>query len=238
MGHEFQTTRWSLVLAAGEIGTSESKAALSDLCEAYWFPLYGFLRRQGCDADEARDLTQGYFLALLEKNYLDDVRPDAGRFRSFLLASLKHFVSKQRDRARAQKRGGGATSVPIDLASAEERYAYEPRADGNPETLFERQWALTVLERAMTRLGKEFEEAGKADRFLHLKSLLTGAAPQIPYRRIAEQLGTTEATVKVTVHRSRRRLGQLIRTEIAETVSTPADVDDEVRYLLRVLQGG
>ena len=238
MGYRFRTTRWSVVLTAGKVGSSESREALSSLCEAYWYPVYAFVRRNGHDPDEARDLTQSYFVAALEKNYIGDARPDIGRFRSFLLASVKHFLSKEREREQALKRGGGQVIETLDLTAAEERYASEKTAGRvSPDVLFERRWALTVLERAMARLEREFEDAGKLEQLRGLRPHLTGEGRAVPYRELAEQLGTSEGAVKVTVHRSRRRFGELLRAEIAETVAKPEDVDDEVRYLLQILQG-
>jgi RNA polymerase sigma-70 factor (ECF subfamily) len=228
-----------VVLAAGETGSRESREALAILCEAYWYPVYAFIRRNGYDPDGARDLTQSYFVTALEKNYIGDARPDVGRFRSFLLASVKHFLSKERERVQALKRGGGHAIVSLDLTAAEERYASERAGIAvSPEALFERRWALTVLERSMARLEREFEDAGKLEQLNGLRPHLTGEGRAVPYRELAEQLGTSESAIKVTVHRSRRRFGELLRAEIAETVAKPDDVDDEVRYLLRILQGG
>ena len=236
MTQRFQTTRWSLILAAGESGNPESRQALSSLCEVYWYPLYAFVRRQGHDADEARDLTQAYFLAFLEKNYLSDVEPEAGRFRSFLLASLKHFLSTARDRERALKRGGGHVVLSIDLNDAEARLLEEQSDNRDPEAAFERQWAATVLERAMTRLEAEAVESGKQELFSCLRGHLTGRSETAGYDEIAKRLGMSVGTVRVAVHRGRRRFGELLRAEIAETVSRPSDIDAEIRYLLEILR--
>ena len=234
MAARFETTRWSLVLAAREQHNPEAQGALASLCETYWYPLYAFVRRQGNNPDEARDLTQSYFLALLEKDYLADVKPEAGRFRSFLLASMKHFLSKERDRARAKKRGDGV--AVLDLESAEERFREDAAGQENAETLFERRWALAVLDRAMERLAGEFEVAGKQQQFRRLRSCLTGETPRTPYSELAAELGMTEGAVKVAVHRSRRRLGQLLRAEVAQTLANPEDMDEEVRFLLHCLR--
>ena len=234
MAAGFSTTSWSLVLAARDGPTTESQEALAGLCEAYWFPLYAFVRRQGFDAEQSRDLTQGYFTALLEKRYLESVEPGAGRFRSFLLVSLKHFLSKEREKARAVKRGGRAQVISLDGHRAEERYAIEPVDRLDPETVFERRWALTVLERAMSRLQREFAEAGKQRRFERLHGFLAGEEPRAPYRQVAAELGMSEGAVREAVRRLRQRFGQLLRQEISDTVADPADVDEEVRHLLSV----
>jgi RNA polymerase sigma-70 factor (ECF subfamily) len=236
MTQRFQTTRWSLIFAAGEAGGPESRQALSSLCEVYWYPLYAFVRRQGHDADAARDLTQAYFLTFLEKDYLSDVTPEGGRFRSFLLASLKHFLSKARDRDRAAKRGGGRVVLAIDLNDAEARFLAEHSGDDSPEAAFERQWATTILERAMSRLQDEANDSGKEELFFYIRGHLTGESKAVAYAEIAERLAMSDGAVKVAVHRGRRRFGELLRVEIAETVAHPDDVDVEVRYLLEILR--
>jgi RNA polymerase sigma factor (sigma-70 family) len=236
MSQRFQTTRWSLIFAAGETGGLESRQALSSLCEVYWYPLYAFVRRQGHDADASRDLTQSYFLTFLEKDYLSDVTPEGGRFRSFLLASLKHFLSKARDKDRAAKRGGGKVVLEIDLSDAETRFLAEQSDDDSPEAAFERQWAATILERAMTRLHEEALDSGKEELFSYIRGHLTGDSKATAYAEIAERLEMSAGAVKVAVHRSRRRFGELLRVEIAETVAHPDDIDTEVRYLLEILR--
>lgn len=240
MASRFETTSWQLVLAARDGPTSESRQALARLCEAYWYPLYAFVRQQGFDAEEARDLTQGYFTSLLDKSYLQDVEPTSGRFRSFLLASLKHFLSKEREKASAVKRGGRVRVISLDVDGAEDRYAVEPVDRLDPEAVFERRWALTVLERAMRRLEKEFVECGKQQRFERLHGYLTSAEPRAPYRQVAAELEMSEGAVREAVRRMRQRFGHLLREEIAETVADPADLDVEVRHLLSVsgLAGG
>lgn len=236
MGRRFRTTQWSLILAAGAAGGPASRRALSSLCEAYWYPLYAFVRRQGYDADAARDLTQGYFLTFLEKDYLADVKPEAGRFRSFLLASLKHFLSKVRDKERALKRGGGKVVLAIDLDDAESRFLAERASAGSPDDTFERQWAATMLERAMSRLHAESVASGKEELFSRLRGHLEGEPDVGAYARIAADLGVSEGAVRVAVHRTRRRFGELLRLEIAETVARPEDVDAEVRHLMEILR--
>ena len=236
MAQGFQTTRWSLVLAAGEGGTAESGRALSSLCEAYWYPLYAFVRRQGNDPEPARDLTQSYFLTLLEKNYIAQADPERGRFRSFLLKSVKNFLSKERDKDRALKRGGDQPAISLDLADAEQRYAREPSETTPAEALFDRRWATTCLDRALDRLAREMAKSGKEQEFRFVRPHLTGQGRAIPYGELARQLDTSEGAVKVGVHRSRRRFGELLRAEITDTVASADEVDGEVRYLLEVLR--
>jgi RNA polymerase sigma-70 factor (ECF subfamily) len=234
---DFATTHWSLVLAAGERNAPNFEQALATLCERYWFPLYAHIRHRGIDADEAQDLTQEFFARLLEKEYLQVADRNRGRFRSFLLSTLDHFLANHWRRQRAQKRGGRKPTVPIDFALGEGRYQNEPADLATPEALYERHWALTLLAQALTRLEKEYAAAGKADRFGQLKPLLTGNAEQAPYEQVAASAGMTVAAVKMAVHRLRRRCGELLRREIAQTVADPADVEDELRHLLAAICG-
>lgn len=235
MQSRFATTNWTLVLAARDAPSTESRAALEALCRVYWYPIYALVRRQGHDAEEARDLTQAYFTELLEKGYLDDYDPARGRFRAFLKTSVKHFLSKQREKAQAWKRGGRADVVSIDAQAVEVRYRNEPVDRLTPEEIFERRWALTVLERALARLRREQEDAERGREFARLEGFLTGEQAGPSYHEVAQQLGTSEGAVKTSVHRLRQRFGQLLRAEIAETVSSPDDVDDEVKHLLGVV---
>ena len=233
MSRGFATTRWSVVLTAK--GTDpKGRQALSTLCNDYWHPIYSFIRRQGHGADEARDLTQGYFVLLLEKSLLHEVRPAEGRFRSFLLASVRHFLSDARDRERAAKRGGGRSAIPLDEAFAEESYRREPHTELTPEEIFERRWAFTVIDRAVQRLHEDAERRGRRARFARLKAFLTGAGSD-SYRQAGADLGMTEDAVKVEVHRLRRRYGEMLRKEVEETVADPTQVDGEIRYLLEVI---
>ncbi|MDX1387891.1 MAG: sigma-70 family RNA polymerase sigma factor [Acidobacteriota bacterium] len=234
-GDRFRTTQWSLVLSAREHATTESRQALARLCEAYWAPLYAFVRRQGYDVDDARDLTQGYFCVLIDKAYLADVDPRAGRFRSFLLASLKHHLSHERERERAKKRGGGTIHLSFDVELAEKRYRDAFAEQVTAETMYERRWAQTLLERTKDRLRKEFEERGKRRHYELLKSHLTGGSGESTALDAATELGTSEGNVRVTVHRMRRRFGELLREEVAQTVADPAHVEDELRHLLTVV---
>jgi RNA polymerase sigma factor (sigma-70 family) len=237
MGRQFETTRWSQVLAAGRAPTADSREALSRLCEVYWYPLYAYVRRWGYDADQAQDLTQEFFVRLLEKHNLRAADPTRGRFRSFLLASLKHFLSNERDRAGAAKRGGRTTVLPLELENAEGRYSREPPDADTPESIYERRWALTLLERTLARLRHEFDAAGKQALFERLEGHLTGEQEALPYADLGAELGMSEGAIKVTVHRLRRRFGALLRDEIGETVSEPGLVDEEIRELFRALKG-
>jgi DNA-directed RNA polymerase specialized sigma24 family protein len=232
----FPTTAWSLISKAEGGLSREAHTALASLCEAYWQPLYRYALVRGYTAEDARDLTQGYFALLLEKHYLADVRPREGRFRSFLLSSFMNFVSKERDRTRALKRGGGKVLVPLDAWPPGDGLPREAVDGLTPEIVFERQWALAVLERALERLRRDSVAAGKEAEFERLSAYLTGREPREPYRDIALDLGTNEDAIKATVHRLRRRYGRLLREEIAATVADPQDVDDELRHLLSVVQ--
>jgi RNA polymerase sigma-70 factor (ECF subfamily) len=235
MSGKVATTQWSQVLAARDGTETEARAALESLCQTYWQPLYAYIRHQGYGPDEARDLTQGYFAELLEKNLLAEVDPDKGRFRSFLLATLSHFLSHERARARALKRGGGAPLLSLDIAAGEAGYLLEPVEEMTPDDVFGRRWAMTVLDRAADRLQEKSTEYG-THQFGHLKQYLTSNDPQAPYRETASALGISESGVRSAVHRLRRRLGECLREEIAETVSNPSEVDDEVRHLMLLLQ--
>lgn len=231
----FQTTKWSVVRSARARDEPGSAEALARLCEAYWYPLYFFVRRTGRGADEARDLTQGYFLRMLERNYLDDVRPEAGKFRSFLLASMKHYLANVKREATALKRGGDAPLLSLDLDTAEDRYRHEPADERTPDKAYERQWALAIIERSKERLREELEAAGKQDQHRLLVGYLSGDEQQRPYREVAEELETTEAAVKMAVSRMRRHFGRTLREEIAATVNDPSEVDAEVRHLLSIV---
>ena len=229
----FATTRWTLVAAAGRTATPEARKALSELCRLYWYPLYAFVRRRGYDADEALDLTQGFFTRLIEKNDLADADRTRGRFRSWLLASMKHFLANEWDRATAQKRGGGRQvySIDIDADDAERRYRHEPSHKLTPERIFDRRWALTTLEQALAELKVESEREGKAELFEALRSSLTGDGRDESYQDVADKLRSTQGAVKVAAHRLRKRYRDILREQIAQTVATPQDVDDEIRDL-------
>jgi len=233
----FATTHWSVVLAAGEGSTVASAQALERLCRTYWYPLYAFVRRQGHEACEAEDLTQEFFARLLAKEYFGRADPALGRFRNFLLACLKHFLSEQRRHARRLKRGGGQTLISWDSQTAEERYQSEPADPITPEKVYDRRWALTLLEKALARLGDELSAAGKQAVFAQLKDYLWGQGSGEGYAEVAGRLGLSEGALKVTVHRLRRRYRELLREEVADTVATGQDIDEELRYLIGVIRG-
>jgi RNA polymerase sigma-70 factor (ECF subfamily) len=224
-----------VVIHAQQGDSTEAREALETLCRAYWYPLYAFVRRQGVTPEDAQDLTQAFFERLIEKNFLADVQREKGRFRSFLLAALKHFLANEWDKARAQKRGGGAVHVPIDTASAETRYGLEPAHLDTPERLFERRWAITLLDRVLERLRDEHVKAGKAELFEQLKPCLTAEKAALGYAELGALVGLSEGAVKVAVHRLRQRYRELLRAEIAETVDSPAEVEDELRHLFTAL---
>lgn len=230
---DFPTTRWTLVIAAGDPGKKEARSALVSLCESYWYPLYAYLRRRGYAPDQAQDLTQGFFIRVLEGRYLDRADPEKGRFRSFLLTSLKFFVADEADRERALKRGGGAV-LPLEFSSGEERYQREPAHDETPERIFERRWALSVLDRVLERLRGEFLEHGRLQDFERLKVFLLGQS-EAPYAALAREMNTSEGALKVAIHRLRKRYRDLFRQAIADTVADPADVESELRFLAAVL---
>ena len=234
---QFHTTRWSLVAAAAGQDGEHSRTALADLCEAYWYPLYAFLRRRGNSAEDARDLTQEFFATLLEKGYLADADPDRGRFRSFLLTAVDRFAAKQHDRAAALKRGGGQRFFSIDFTDGEQRYLREPADNWTPQRIFERRWALTLLDRTLARLRQEHAASGKLAHFDALKTFLTGEAGAPSLRQVAEQLELTEGAVKVAVHRLRQKYREVLRAEIAQTVAGEEDVDSELTLLLAALRG-
>src|SRR5262245_43894125 len=235
MRTRFPTTSWSQVLAARDAPSSESRPALGLLCQAYWYPIYAFIRRRGFDAEDSRDLTQAYFAQLIEKGYLEDFDPSLGRFRVFLKTSVKHYLSKEREKAHAWKRGGRATLVSLDADEAEARYRLEPVDADTPEDVYERRWARTILDRVFDKRRREFQSEGRETEFERLKPLLTGEEPKLPYRELAAELGTSEAAIKTSVHRLRQRFGKLLRREIGETVADAEEVDDEVRHLLGVI---
>ncbi len=237
MSDRFATTHWSQVLAARDASDSQARLALETLCESYWYPLYAYIRRRGHDGADASDLTQAFFAELLEKKAFREVDPAKGRFRSFLLASLRHFLSHEREKARAQKRGGGTRTISLDASEAEARFRLESWADRlTPEQVFERRWGLTAMERAMDRLQVESGSGDRDRQFERLRSYLTGSEPRTPYRDTAQALGMSEAAVKMAVRRLRQRYGRLLRQEIAHTVADPAEIDDEVRHLLAVVR--
>jgi len=231
----FVTTHWSVVLRAGRSDTTRARDALANLCQIYWYPLYAYVRRRGHSPEDAQDLTQEFFARLLERNWLGHADQQKGRFRSFLLSAMNHFLADEWDRARAQKRGGGAMLVPFQFNTAETRYGHEPSDDVTPEQNYERRWALTVLDKVLQRLRAEYEQEDRADFFAALHPSLVGEGVDQPYAELAVKLGVTEGAVKTAAYRLRQRFRQLLRDEIAQTVAEPGEVDEELRHLVAVL---
>lgn len=233
----FVTTRWSVVISAGHSDTTRSCEALARLCQTYWHPLYAYVRRLGHLPPDAQDLTQEFFARLLAKNYLADADESRGRFRSFLLAALKHFLANEWDKASAQKRGGGQMLIPIDPSTAETSCRFEPADATTAEKIYERRWALTLLAQVLQHLREEYVRAGREKLFEQLKPTLTEASRTVRYAEIAARLGMSEGAVKVAVHRLRLRYREVLRAEIADTVASPAEVEDELRNLFAALSG-
>jgi RNA polymerase sigma factor (sigma-70 family) len=231
----FSATHWSVVLAAKAGDSTRARAAREALCSTYWYPLYVFVRRMGQSPHDAEDSVQGFFALCLEKNYLAAAEEAKGRFRSFLLLALKRFLAKERDKSRARKRGGGQKPIALDGLTAEQRYALEPAERMSADKLFERRWALTLLEQVLSRLRDEQAAAGRLEAFEQLKEFLLAAGRGTPYRELAARFGASEGAVKVAVHRLRHRYRELLEEEIANTVASPEEVVEERRYLLAVL---
>ncbi|MCW5550579.1 MAG: RNA polymerase sigma factor [Verrucomicrobiae bacterium] len=234
-GDIFVTTRWTVVLSAGRKSSPQSDRALGELCQTYWYPLYAYVRHRGHSREDAEDLTQAFFARFLEKNYLEGLSAERGKFRAFLLASLKHFLANEWDRSQARKRGGGALHLSLDWQSADERYHLDPPDPTSPDRLYDRDWALALLERVIARLQKECAAAGKAELFERTKDFLTVGEAAIPYAQAAERLNLNEGAVRVAVHRLRKRYRELLRDEIAQTLSDPAQVKEELRSLQAAL---
>jgi RNA polymerase sigma-70 factor (ECF subfamily) len=231
----FDSTDWQLISAARGADVPEARKALAELCAVYWYPLYAYLRRRGHSAHQAQDLTQGLFAILLERDFLAGLAPEKGKFRSFLLSALQNHVVNERERAGARKRGGGCAVFSIDLPDAEGRYAAEPSHDLSPERLFERRWAVTLLDRVLRELGAEMAQANKRPLFDRLGPALLAGGEAAPYAQIAAELGMTEGAVKAAAHRLRRRFGVLIRAEVARTVRSSEEIEDEIRALFAAL---
>jgi len=239
VGHPavFATTHWSVVLTAGRGDTPGAQHALARLCQTYWYPLYAYVRRRGYAPHDAQDLTQTFFARLLEHQSLTRADPDRGRFRSFILSAMNHFLISEWKRGMAQKRGGGSLTISLDLAAAEERFDLEPADPSAPDQLFEKQWALTLLAEVLNRLEGEYQSEGKIELFAGLKQTLTGSRESQPYAELSPLLGMNESAVKVAVHRLRKRYRELIRAEIANTLDQSEDVDGEMQHLFKVLTG-
>jgi RNA polymerase sigma-70 factor (ECF subfamily) len=230
----FPTTRWTLVAAACDRSLPESRRALESLCEAYWYPLYVYARRRGDTPEEAQDHTQDFFARFLEHDYFDRADPDRGRFRSFLLASFKYYLCDEAGRERAQRRGGGIPPLPFQVSHGEKMYVNEPFHNETPERVYERRWARTQLDRAVERLRDEFVRQGRLEHFQRLKPCLQGEN-EVLYADLAQQLETTEAALKVGIHRLRRRYRDRLRSEIRDIVADSADIDAELRHLIGAL---
>jgi len=233
----FVTTHWSVVVSAGVKGTPDSAAALESLCRTYWYPLYAYVRRTGHSPEDAEDLTQAFFARFLEKQWVAAADRKRGRFRSFLLASLKHFLANEWDKARAQKRGGHLKWVSLEADTAETRYQRELADTATPDRDFDRRWALALLDTVLARLQQEYREEGKAQMFEQLKGTLGGSRAGLPYAQLGQQLRMSEGAVKVAVHRLRQRYRAILRSAIAQTVAVDSDVEAELRHLFSALAG-
>ncbi len=233
----FVTTRWTMVLSAGRKSSPHSDRALAELCQSYWYPLYAYIRRQGKTKEDAEDLVQAFFARFLEKNYLEGLAAERGKFRAFLLAALKHSLANEWDRAQAQKRGGGAEHLSLNWQDADDRFHLDPPDPTNPERLFDREWALALLDRVIARLAAECMQDGKAELFARAKGFLTVGQDAIPYADAARELGLDEGALRVAVHRLRKRYRALLREEIAQTLVEPDQVEEELRSLLAALAG-
>ena len=228
---EFPTTRWTLIASAGNVRDPDSRRALESLCAAYWYPLYAFVRRRGSSPEQAQDHTQDFFARILEHGYFDRADREKGRFRSFLLSAFKAYLCGAFDHDHAVKRGGGIQMFAFEVSNGEEMYAREPVCDETPERIYERRWALTLLDRVMEGLRDEFVRHGRLDHFNRIKFALLGEA-SIPYANLARELETNEASLKVGIHRLRKRYREILRAEVADLVADPADVDSELRFLI------
>lgn len=233
---DFATTHWSVVVAAGETDSPQARAAMEQLCRAYWFPLYAYVRRQGRDAHEAQDLTQEFFLRLLDKQYLRLADSTRGKFRSFLLTSLKRFLVNDWEKACAAKRGGGQAKLPLDCGDAERRYLAEPAKDLTPDRVFEKRWAIALVERALDRLRDEYSAANKLKLFEELKGHVWGDGSD-SYNELSVRLNTSEGALRIAAHRMREQFRRVLREEVAHTARTPKEIDEELRYLISVLRG-
>jgi RNA polymerase sigma factor (sigma-70 family) len=232
---QFPATLWSVVLLAGSAPSSESEKAIERLCQLYWYPVYAWLRRRGCAPHDAQDLTQGFFVDLIERHKLGHVRREKGRFRSFLRVCLQNYLADERDKARTIKRGGNQTLLSLDAAAAESRYSMEPRDPLDPEKIFERRWALMLLERVLARLEAEWQGRQKGEHFERLRVYLLGDPSADSYAEVAACLGMSEGAVKVAVLRLRQRYRELFRETVAETVANEAEVEDEIRHIFSIL---
>ena len=236
-GDIFVTTRWTVVLNAGRKSSPQSDRALGELCQTYWYPLYAYVRRKGKTKEDAEDLVQAFFEKFLEKNYLEGLSAERGKFRAFLLASLKHFLANEWDKSQRQKRGGGGTHLSLDWQSADARFHLDPPDPSSLDRTFDREWALALLERVITRLREECVRDGKVTLFEQAKGYLMVGEQAIPYADAAQKLKMDEGAVRVAVHRLRKRYRALLRDEITQTLHDPAQVEEELRSLQAALAG-
>jgi len=234
-GDVFVTTRWTVVLSAGRRSSPQSDQALAELCRTYWYPLYAYVRRQGRTKEDAEDLVQAFFARFLERNYLEGLAAERGRFRAFLLASLKHFLANEWDRASRQKRGGNIEHLSLDWQSADEHFHLDPADQASPDRLFDREWALALLDRVIARLREACAQEGRAALFEQAKGFLMVGEQVIPYAEAAKSLGMEEGAVRVAVHRLRKRYRELLRDEIGQTLEDPTQVTEELQSLQAAL---
>jgi len=236
-GDIFATTRWTVVLAAGRKSDTRAQGALEELCDAYWFPLYAYVRRRGHSREDAEDLTQAFFAHFLRSNPLDGLSAERGRFRAFLLASLKHFLANEWDKSQRQKRGGGAPHFSLDWQTADTKFQVAEANELSPDQTFDREWAVALLDKVITRLQQECEAGGRGTQFSGLKDFLTTDKGASTHREAALKLGMDEGAARVAVHRLRKRYRALLRDEIAQTLSDPSQLDEELRALFRAFAG-
>jgi RNA polymerase sigma-70 factor (ECF subfamily) len=234
-GTQFNTTRWSVVLLAGESRSEQSREALETLCRTYWTPLYAFIRRQGHTEEDARDLTQKFFALLLERKDLNAMDPLKGKFRTFLLTALSHFLSNERDHARAAKRGGGKELIPLNELETERGFEAAPTPELSPDRVFDQRWAMMILQRALENLRTEQIQAGRVEHFEELRNYLTDDPEEGEYATIASRIGITTQALAVRVHRLRQRFRELVRAQVAQTVVSPLDLEQEMRHLFEAL---
>jgi RNA polymerase sigma factor (sigma-70 family) len=230
----FTTTHWSVVLAAGEGDSPQADAALEQLCRTYWYPLYAYVRRRGYRPEDAQDLTQEFFAHVLEKRVFGQLEREGGKFRSFLLTALNHFLANEWARRNTQKRGAGKVPFSLEELELETRYQFAPADEVTPETFFERRWAATLLEQVIKQLRNEYAREGKAELFQRLQPCLTGAEATLPYAELGAQLGMTENAVKMAVYRLRKHYGERLRAEIVSTVASAQEVEEEIHHLIAI----
>ncbi|PWU16292.1 MAG: RNA polymerase subunit sigma-24 [Verrucomicrobia bacterium] len=233
--HYFATTHWSVVLSAGRSDTTSAHLALESLCRTYWYPLYAYARRRGYSAHDAEDMTQAFFAHLLDRKSVANADPNKGRFRSFILGAMTHYLANESVKLRAQKRGAGKEVLSLDAAAAEERFDLEPATGRSPDETFDKEWATALLNKVLNALEEDFRRQNKSELFAALKQTLAGSRADQPYAMLAKQLEMNEGAVKTAVHRLRKRYRQLLEAEIANTVASPAEIKEELAYLLKIM---